>query len=125
MKQINVLLIEDSVYSADLNVREMKRAGFVVQNRTVAGGRAMEEALKDEQWDLILSDNNMPGFSALQAIEVRNRLASLVPFIIISEDISRGDILKAMEEGCCAYLAKKNLNMLGKLVMNTLEYGIR
>jgi DNA-binding NtrC family response regulator len=125
MKQINVLLIEDSVYSADLNVREMKRAGFIVQNRTVAGSKAMEEALKDEQWDLILSDNNMPGFSALQAIGVRNRLAASVPFIIISEDICRGDILKAMEEGCCAYLAKKNLNMLGKLVMNTLEYGIR
>lgn len=121
IKQINVLLIEDSVYSADLNVRELKRAGFIVQNRTVAGSRAMEEALKAEQWDLILSDNNMPGFSALQAIEIRNRLAALVPFIIISEDICQKDILKAMEEGCCAYLAKKNLDKLGKLVMNTLE----
>lgn len=115
------MLIEDSIYSADLNVRELKRAGFRVQNRIAASIKAMEEALKDGQWDIILSDNSMPGFDALRAIEVRNRLAALVPFIIVSEDICHKDIMKAMEEGCCAYLAKKNLNMLGKLVSNTLE----
>lgn len=93
-----------------------------MQNQIVASKGAMEEALEKGQWDVILCDNSMPDFDALRAIEVRNILARLVPFIIVSEDICQKDILKAMEAGCCAYLAKKNLNMLGKLVENILAY---
>lgn len=124
IRQIKVLLIEDSVYSADLNVRELKRAGFTVESEVVSGGRAMEEALEKGQWNVILSDNNMPGFDALRAIGIRNRLAPEVPFIIVSEDIDQKDAMKAMEEGCCACLDKKNLGLLGELVQNTLELGI-
>lgn len=116
------MLIEDSIYSADLNVRELRRAGFTVHNRVVSSGRAMEEALAERQWDVILSDNSMPGFDALRALAVRNRLAAGVPFIIVSEDIYPADVMKAEEEGCCAYLTKKNLNILGKLVMNMMEH---
>lgn len=116
MKQIDILLVEDSYYSADLNVRQLRKAGYIVHNRVVASRRAMEDALLDKQWDIILSDNSMPGFDALQAVEVRNRLAGLVPFVIVSEDIDEKDVEKAMKNGCCAYLAKENLSMLGPLV---------
>lgn len=116
-----MLLVEDSVYCADLNVRELKRAGFTVESKVVSNGRAMEEALAKEQWHVILSDNNMPGFDAVRAIGIRNRLAPEVPFIIVSEDIDQKAVMKAMEEGCCAYLAKKNLGLLGKMVQNTLQ----
>jgi DNA-binding NtrC family response regulator len=105
-----------------LNVRELKRAGFTVQNRVVSSGRAMEEALLESKWDVILSDNGMPGFDALRALEIRNKLAATVPFIIISEDICLTDVVKAEEEGCCAFLTKKNLGILGKLVMNMMEH---
>lgn len=118
-------MVEDSVYSADLNVRELKRSGFAVCSEVAAGSGAMEEALAKGRWDVILCDNSMPGFDALRAIEIRNRLAYGVPFIIVSEDISREDVLKAMEEGCCAYLAKKDLNLLGKLVQNILERAVQ
>jgi len=121
IKQIKVLLVEDSVYSADLNVRELKRAGFAVDSRIVTGSGALEEALLSGQWDVILSDNNMPGFDALRAIEIRNGLAPGVSFIIVSEDIDQKDVIRAMEQGCYAYLAKKDLNLLGKLVKNMLE----
>lgn len=120
MKQINVLIIEDSFYSADLNVRELKKAGFVVQHHKVASKRAMQEALKDRHWDIILSDNNMPGFDALQALEIRNNLCAQIPFAIVSEDMSPRDIRKAMETGCGAYISKEHLSMLGQQVVSLL-----
>ncbi|MHB1394123.1 MAG: response regulator [Clostridia bacterium] len=123
MKNINVLIIEDSFYSADLNVRELRKAGFVVQFQIVASKRAMQEALKDRQWDIILSDNNMPCFDALQAIVVRNESGSRVPFAIVSEDISDKGIKEAMEAGCCAYISKEHLSMLGQQIRNILGVG--
>jgi CheY-like chemotaxis protein len=121
MKQINVLIVEDSIYSADLNVRQLRKAGYTVQYQVVSSGRAMQEALKDKHWDIILSDNSMPGFDALRAIEIRNHKACEVPFIIVSEYISEKDIDRAIREGCSAYIAKENIDTLGQQVKAVLE----
>ena len=121
MNQINVLLIEDSVYSADLNVRELKRTGFIVEHQVIASRKAMQKALEQKQWDIILSDNNMPGFSALEALEVRNQLERRIPFVVVSEDISEADIHRAIERGCNAYVSKENLHTLGKNVKEIID----
>lgn len=120
MKDISVLIVEDSFYSADLNVRELKKAGFTVCHQMVSSGQSMQIALKEGNWDLIISDNSMPNFSALRALEIRNCEDKDIPFIIVSEDISRRDIDKAFEEGCCAYVAKENLTELRTVAANLL-----
>ncbi len=116
MKHISALIIEDSKYSADLNVRELKKAGFSVDYKIAMGRVAMEKALRDNQWDIILSDNSMPNFNALQALEIRNRMAGDVPFIIISEDISGEDVDRALKDGCSICIAKENLPDLREYV---------
>lgn len=116
MKQINVLIVEDSFFSADLNIRELIKAGFSVQHQIVASSKAMRKALEDKQWNIILCDNYMPGFSALQALEVRNQAACQTPFVIVSEVMLEKDKKKAMEDGCCAYISKEHLNKLGQQI---------
>jgi CheY-like chemotaxis protein len=120
MKEISVLIVEDSFYSADLNVRELKKAAFTVRNQIVSSGQSMQQALTEGNWDLIISDNSMPNFSALKALEIRNRADKNIPFIIVSEDICQRDIDKAFEEGCSAYVAKENLTELRKVVTDIL-----
>lgn len=120
MKQISVLIIEDSVYSADLNIREIRKAGFIVEHRRVASEKAMLQALHESPWDIIVSDNSMPNFSALQALDIRNSMNGSIPFIIVSEDIAEEDVNRAFKNGCCAYIAKENLPELRKLVKNML-----
>jgi response regulator of citrate/malate metabolism len=121
MKQIDVLIVEDSFYSADLNVREIKKAGFKIQYQIVASKKAMQEALRNKQWDIILSDNYMPGFSALQALEVRNQENCKTPFIIVSEVMLDKDIKTAIEGGCHSYITKECLNMLGQQMKEIFE----
>ena len=121
MKQIDVLVVEDSFYSADLSIRVLRKAGFNVRYKIASSSITMREALKDRHWDLILSDNNMPGFDALQAIEIRNQSGSPAPFVIVSEYIQEIDIRKAMEKGCCAYIAKEDLDKLAQHIEKILE----
>lgn len=120
MKEISVLIVEDSIYSADLNVRELKKAGFTVSHKMVSGGQPMQNALKEDKWDLIISDNSMPNFNALKALEIRNCENKNIPFVIASEDICQRDINKAFEEGCTAYVTKENLTELRKVAMDIL-----
>ncbi|HYE11106.1 MAG TPA: response regulator [Patescibacteria group bacterium] len=121
MKQIDVLIIEDSFFSADINIREIKKAGFIVQHQIVASRKAMQKALRGRQWDIIISDNQMPGFDALQALEVRNQEGCKAPFVIVSEDMLDNDIKIAMDEGCKAYISKEYLERLGQQIKEILE----
>lgn len=117
MVRISVLIIEDSYYSADLNLREIKKAGFEVYcHQLVCSAKAMEEALKERDWNLIISDNFMPNFNALEALTIRNRRSRKTPFIIVSEDILPRDIKTAFAEGCSAFVSKEALTGLRKVV---------
>ncbi|HWQ78066.1 MAG TPA: response regulator [Anaerovoracaceae bacterium] len=120
-KSIQVLIVEDSKYCADLNVRELKRGGFDVSWKRVETEEAMSEMLNRNQWDIILSDHSTPYFNAVQALFTRNRISPNTPFIIVSEDVSPENIRFAMENGCCAYLLKENLHQLAILVKKIIE----
>ncbi len=120
MTEISVLIVEDSFYSADLNVRELKKAGFTVRHLMVSSGHAMQKALKEDKWDLIISDNSMPNFNALKALELRNSTDSNIPFIIVSEDIGQKDIDEAFAKGCSAYVQKEHLRELRKVAADIL-----
>lgn len=121
MVEISVLIVEDSFYSADLDVRELKKAGFTVRQKRVSSGQAMRDAMEEGGWDLIISDNSMPNFNALKALEIRNHYGRYIPFVIVSEDISREDIDRALENGCSAFVAKENLTELRKVAAGLLR----
>ena len=121
MTKISVLVVEDSFYSADLNVRELKKAGYTVHYQMVSSEKSMKSALKERKWDLIISDNSMPNFCALKALGIRNCMDREIPFIIVSEDICPQDIDKAFEEGCAAYISKEDLTELRKIAVDVLK----
>jgi len=128
MKHISVLIVEDSIYAADLNIREIKKAGFTVNHIRVVNGKIMLEALQESKWDIILSDNSMPNFDALKALEIRNIFDRDIPFIIVSEYVSDKDIITAMDNGCNAYITKENLMELRKIMQflyNIKESGVK
>ena len=121
MEEISVLLVEDSIYSADLNIREIKKANVSIRfHKVVASKQTMRNALNEWKWDLIVSDNSMPDFSALEALEVRNSIDKKIPFIIVSEDIFETDLNRAFREGCSAFVSKEELVKLRKTVKELL-----
>lgn len=120
-KHIDVLIVEGSVYSADLNARELKRGGFEVSWQRVETESSMRKALESGKWDIILSDNSTPRFNAVQALITRNQISPQTPFIVVSEDVSPDSIKYAMRNGCCAYLPKENLHQLAILVHKIIQ----
>lgn len=118
---LDVLIIEDSEYSADLNIRELKRGGFDVKAERTDNEEGMERALSEKKWDVILSDNSMPMFDAIHALGVRNKLAPGTPFLIVSEHINRDDVEYALNNGCRSFLHKRDLNTLADTVREIMS----
>ena len=108
---LRIVLVEDNDLDADLLLHELSRLGYRVSHQRVETGPELRKALQAD-CDLIVSDYNLPQFSALDALTVRAECASEVPFIIVSGDIGEDGAVETMKAGAHDYVMKKNLSRL-------------
>src|SRR5688500_9189092 len=80
---LKVLLIEDSPEDEVLIFRELSRSFTVVLKRVEAEA-ALQLALDNETWDVIICDYNLPGFSPYKALELLRASKKDLPFIVLS-----------------------------------------
>src|SRR5687768_16086336 len=90
---IRVLLTEDVASDAELEVRELKRAGLRFQHRIADTEGSFTSALQEFAPDVILSDFSMPGFDGMAALAIAREVAPDTPFIFVSGTI--GEIGRA------------------------------
>lgn len=110
--KIKILFIEDSEDDALLIVHQIKKAGYDLIFDRVDSADALKTALKNNSWDLILSDYKMPHFDGLEAIRIFKETNLDLPFIIISGTIGEEVAVEAMKEGAHDYIMKDNLQRL-------------
>jgi len=102
---LKVLLVEDSEDDAALILRELKRIGYEVASERVETAKAMQAALLDKPWDIVLCDYTLPSFNALQALEVLKATGKDIPFVVLSGTIGEETavlILKAGAQDLCS-----------------------
>jgi CheY-like chemotaxis protein len=63
-------MVEDSDDDAQLLKRELQRMGFEPEVTRVDSGPTLRTALVERDWDVVISDHNMPGFSGDEALKL-------------------------------------------------------
>jgi len=121
MKFLKLLMVEDSDMDAELLVLQLTRAGYDLQFDRVQTAEAMQTALNDKQWDIIISDFQMPHFTGLEAVEVLKKSGLDIPFILISGTIGEETAVQAMLAGVNDYLMKDNLARLAPAIERELK----
>ncbi len=109
---LRVLVVEDSENDALLTIGELRRGGLDPESQRVETADAMRSALEGNSWDVIISDHQLPRFSGMDALEIRNELCPDIPFIIVSGTIGEDVAVAAMKKGANDYLLKGNLKRL-------------
>jgi PAS domain S-box-containing protein len=105
-------MVEDSEEDVLLLVRVLKEGGFQPAWQRVESADDMGRALAEHQWDLVISDYNMPQFDALEALRALHESGLDLPFIIVSGKIGEDLAIAAMKSGAHDYLMKDNLSRL-------------
>ena len=118
---LKVLLVEDSEFDAILIVNYLRKGGYDPDFKRVDNGESLETALRSTQWDLVISDYNMPLFSMNEALELVRRNGRDIPFIIVSGGIGEDIAVAAMKAGVNDYLMKGNLARLAPAVERELR----
>src|SRR5688572_29744582 len=114
--KLDVLLVEDSEDDAFLVVRELERAGYEVRHARVDTREGMEGALRDRSWDLMITDNSMPRFSADEAIRIVSGTGMDLPVLVVSGTMSEEHAVAAMRAGARDFIVKGNLGRLAPAV---------
>jgi two-component system, cell cycle sensor histidine kinase and response regulator CckA len=109
---LRVLLVEDSADDATLLIHELRRSIASVSFERVDDAEAMRGALRNQAWDVVISDWSMPCFSALAALATLGEFALDVPFIIVSGTIGEEVAVSALRAGAHDYILKGNLARL-------------
>jgi len=117
---IKVLMVEDSEDDTEFLLRELRHGEYLPECVRVDSPRTFREALKNHEWDIILSDYYMPGFSALTALQIVHDMNINIPFIVITGATGEDIAVEAMRAGAQDYLLKHNLRRLVSVVRREL-----
>src|SRR5258707_997489 len=118
---IRVLLTEDVPADAELEVRELKRAGLRVAHRIVDSEPDFVKAVREFAPDIILSDFSMPSFDGMSALALARENAPNVPFIFVSGTIGEEYAIRALKNGATDYVLKTNLVRLPAAVERAMH----
>ena len=120
-RPVNVLLVEDSEDDAKLALRALRAGGFDPTSRRVQTAAALETALAEERWEVVISDFNMPSFTGLEALGILRSTGLDIPFILISGTIGEETAVNAMKAGASDYVMKKSLARLAPALERELK----
>ena len=117
---ISILFIEDSSHDAELARMALERSGYALDTELVYNHAGVIEALERREFDLILADFILPGFSGGLALQEARRLAPETPFIFLSGVYGEENAVNMMRSGAVDYVLKQNLALLPKAVSRAL-----
>ena len=107
-ESLRILVADDSITVRNMIKSIVEGAGYKVE--TAINGEEALQALQNDEFDLLVSDVEMPkmnGFELTEAVRKNNQLKHL-PIIIVTSLESSGDRRKGMEAGANAYIVKGN-----------------
>ncbi|NRR29122.1 hybrid sensor histidine kinase/response regulator [Oxalobacteraceae bacterium] len=118
-----MLLVEDSDSDAELVLRCLRKAGIDVTHERIETGDAMRAALASAstRWDIVISDHNLPAFSASAALALLREVDQDLPFIVVSNNIGEETAVALMRAGAHDYVMKGDLARLPPAVKRELS----
>jgi len=107
-RRLRILLAEDNAVHQTLAVRLLEKRGYNVT--VVANGRLAVEVVVKQDFDVVLTDIQMPemdGFEATATIRAKEKLAGTrVPIIAMTAHALKGDEQRCIRAGMDSYVSK-------------------
>jgi len=94
---MKILVIDDEETIADPLSSFIRQLGYTV--KTLYSCRAALDALKEDEYDLIISDVSMPGFTGLDLVEHIRHSGPNIPVVLISGHAEIVESINAIEDG--------------------------
>ncbi|MCP5161631.1 MAG: EAL domain-containing protein [Hahellaceae bacterium] len=108
----DLLIIDDSEDDAMLIVRTLKKGGMRPACKHVKNERELRNVIEQREFDVVISDHNMPSFSSHEAIQIVKARYPDTPVIVVSGTMCEDMGVEAMKLGAQDYVMKDRLARL-------------
>lgn len=119
--RLRVLLIEDSPSDAEIEIAELRRAGFDVAAEVVDTREQVRERLKKTAYDIILADYSLPNFRGMDALDIIRENSLTTPLILVTGALNSETAVECVKQGAMDYVLKDHLARLPISVRRALE----
>ena len=118
---LHAMLIDNSLEDAELNLRELERAGFQCKPQIIATRAELANHLGRFPFDIVLSDYRLPGWTGMDAFAAMRQAGRDVPFILVTGILGEEVAVECIRQGVTDYVLKDHLARLPLVVARALE----
>jgi len=119
--QLQILMLEDYHDDFELSVRTLQAAQLDFRATQVETREEFVRLLETGQYDIILSDYRLSGWTGLDAFEILRQQGRDVPFILVSGALGEQKVIECMKSGITDFILKTNLSSLPASVSRALD----
>ncbi|PAW80139.1 MAG: hypothetical protein B9S32_02055 [Verrucomicrobia bacterium Tous-C9LFEB] len=109
---LRILYLEDSETDCELVRQLLLSEGISCDIQRIVSESELHDALGQPDFDLILADCTLPGFSGIHALEIARERAPQIPFIFVSGTIFEETAIESLRGGATDYVLKNRLSRL-------------
>ena len=120
MAEEKILVVDDDEAMCQFLSIMLKKEGYDVS--TVNDGHSAIQKVKEDGYDVVITDIKMPGMSGLQLLEAIKAVDPSMPVVIMTGFASQSSAIAAVNKGAFQYLEKHASNDEVKIVVrNAIE----
>lgn len=98
----DIIVVDDDKGIRDMTAEMLKEEGYFVV--TVASSQEVFELLKEQSWDLIVSDVVRPGMGGIEMLKTIRTMGNDIPVILMSAFTTIETVIEAMKSGASDFL---------------------
>jgi DNA-binding NtrC family response regulator len=118
---LRVLLVEESQGDSEDILSELRAAGMTIEATLVATQEEFREAMRSQDFSVIVSAHREKEWSGLQAFDEMQKMGKLTPFILVDGDMGDEQTAEYLQQGVNDCLLRKHLERLPIVVRRALE----
>jgi signal transduction histidine kinase len=118
---VRILVLEDNPLDAELMEDILRASGIKFSSKRVDNEEEFCNSLNEFSPDLILSDYDLPVFTGLEALKLRQKICPDVPFILVTGAVGEERAIEILTGGATDYVMKNRLSRLLPAVERALK----
>jgi CheY-like chemotaxis protein len=119
--KLHIVFVEDIPAEAARVEAALRKGGLAFTLQRVDTREAFLRELEFRPPDVILSDHGLPAFDGLSALNLAHQKLPSVPFIFVTNSLTREMEIEKLAPGVTDYVPKKQLDILAPTIRRVLQ----
>src|SRR5712692_2441802 len=120
MTPLQALILEDSKDDVELLLLYLRRTGFNVTHSVAENMKQFRAALMEKDFDVVLSDYTLPGWTGLDAARELRGMGKDTPLLLVTGTLGEEAAVECIKHGVTDYVLKDNLKRLPSALTRAL-----